>query len=52
MNLKHSRMAPQTRRISPGSGLNVGNRYVLRPPRASCLVWNTPASTSIHIEPL
>jgi hypothetical protein len=23
MNLKHSRVAPQTRRISPGAGLNV-----------------------------
>jgi len=31
-------MVAQTRRISPGSGLNVGPGYVLRPTRATCLV--------------
>jgi len=34
----HSRLVAQTRRISLGSGLNVGPGYVLRPPRATCLV--------------
>ena len=33
-------------------GLERRPRYVLRPSRASYLVWNTPASTPIHIKPL